>query len=65
MPDGQDEEGLFAEDAVERVEPGFVASRAPVDKTFRPFSPDQVLLLPPSLDDWLPAEPGSTGAVVR
>ena len=27
-----------------------------VDKTFRPFDPDQVLLLPPSLDDWLPAE---------
>jgi hypothetical protein len=30
--------------------------KAPVDKTFRPFDPDQVLLLPPSLDDWLPAE---------
>ena len=56
MPDGQDEDGLFAEDAVERVEPGLVAPRAPVDKRFRPFSPDQVLLLPPSLDDWLPAE---------
>lgn len=28
----------------------------PVDKTFRPFHPDQDLLLPPSLDDWLPAE---------
>lgn len=26
------------------------------DKTFRPFAPDQMLLLPPSLDDWLPAE---------
>jgi transposase len=23
-------------------------------KTFRPFEPDQVLLLPPSLDEWLP-----------
>ena len=33
-----------------------VAPRVPVDKTFRPFNPDQVLLLPPSLDDWLPAE---------
>jgi transposase len=56
VPDGQDEDGLFAEDAVERVEPGLVAPKAPVDKTFRPFNPDQVLLLPPSLDDWLPAE---------
>jgi transposase len=27
-----------------------------VDKTFRAFHPDQGLLLPPSLDDWLPAE---------
>ncbi len=26
------------------------------DKTFRSFAPDQMLLLPPSLDDWLPAE---------
>ena len=23
-------------------------------KTFRRFDPDQILLLPPSLDDWLP-----------
>lgn len=30
--------------------------KAPVDKTFRVFAPDQDLLLPPSLDDWLPAE---------
>ncbi|MEN8649434.1 IS1182 family transposase [Streptomyces sp. 21So2-11] len=27
---------------------------AAVDKRFRPFDPHQVLLLPPSLDDWLP-----------
>jgi len=27
-----------------------------VDKTFRAFDPNQGLLLPPSLDDWLPAE---------
>ncbi len=32
------------------------APKVPVEKTFRPFDPDQVLLLPPSLDDWLPAE---------
>ncbi len=32
------------------------APKLPVAKTFRPFDPDQVLLLPPGLDDWLPAE---------
>ncbi|WP_280885962.1 IS1182 family transposase [Streptomyces sp. LBL] len=29
---------------------------AAVDKTFREFDPHQVLLLPPSLDDWLPED---------
>jgi len=33
-----------------------VVPKAAVDKTFRPFAPDQGLLLPPSLDDWLPEE---------
>ena len=28
----------------------------PVDKAFRVFAPDQGSLLPPLLDDWLPAE---------
>jgi hypothetical protein len=28
----------------------------PVDKAFRVFAPYQGSLLPPSLDDWLPAE---------
>lgn len=27
-----------------------------MDKTFRVFDPDQGLLSPPSLDDWLPAD---------
>ena len=27
-----------------------------MDKAFRVFAPDQGSLLPPSLDDWLPAE---------
>lgn len=56
MPDDHVEDGLFAEDAVERAESIPAGSKLPVDKTFRPFDPDQVLLLPPSLDDWLPAE---------
>lgn len=33
-----------------------LAPKPPVDKTFRAFAPDQGLLLPPSLDDWLPAD---------
>jgi hypothetical protein len=28
----------------------------PVDKAFGVFAPDQGSLVPPSLDDWLPAE---------
>jgi transposase len=28
--------------------------RPPVAKTFRPYDPHQILLLPPSLDEWLP-----------
>jgi transposase len=43
-------------DRVELPESISAVRKVPVDKTFRPFNPDQVLLLPPSLDDWLPAE---------
>lgn len=43
-------------DRVELPEGISAAVKLPVDKTFRPYNPDQVLLLPPSLDDWLPAE---------
>ena len=31
-----------------------IVERGPVDKTFRPFQPDQIFLVPPSLDEWLP-----------
>jgi len=37
------------------VEP-LVVECGPVDKTFRRFQPDQLLLVPPSLDEWLPQE---------
>jgi len=37
------------------VEP-LVVECGPVDKVFRPFQPDQMLLVPPSLDEWLPQE---------
>jgi hypothetical protein len=42
---------------VEPVDPSEAqVPRAPVDKVFRPFDPAQVLLLPPSVDEWLPAD---------
>jgi transposase len=41
---------------VQRVDARDVSPKPPVDKTFRAFDPGQGLLLPPSLDDWLPAE---------
>jgi len=33
-----------------------VVQRGPVEKTFRPFQPDQIFLVPPSLDEWLPQD---------
>lgn len=50
-----DDEALFEADPF-RVTPGPTSGGegAGVVKTFRAFDPDQVLLLPPSLDDWLP-----------
>ena len=50
------EDGLFSIDPARRVDARDVAPKPPVDKTFRVFDPGQGLLLPPSLDDWLPAE---------
>ena len=47
-------EGLFAADPGLRRGPAPV-SRSPVKRTLREFAPDQDLL-PPSLDEWLPAE---------
>jgi len=49
-------DGLFEVDPAQRVDGDVAVSEAPVNKTFRVFDPDQGLLLPPSLDDWLPAE---------
>ncbi|NMR21582.1 IS1182 family transposase [Cellulomonas fimi] len=50
-----DDEALFAAEAF-RVAPQPASDAAGVDKTFRAFDPDQVFLLPPSLDEWLPTE---------
>jgi transposase len=47
-------DGLFDVEPVEKRQPQ--GRGAAVDKRFRAFDPDQVLLLPPSLDDWLPQD---------
>jgi transposase len=47
-------DGLFEVEPVEGSRPDGRA--AGVDKRFRAFDPHQVLLLPPSLDDWLPQD---------
>jgi transposase len=55
VPDDENPEGLF-EVAPEAAGTPRPAAQGPVDKTFRAFDPDQDLLLPPSLDEWLPAD---------
>ena len=58
MPDDDDARVLFelsGESAGRGSVPAGPAAGVPVSKTFRAFAPGQGLLLPPSLDDWLPA----------
>jgi transposase len=50
----RDQEGLFEVEPAEGKQPPRRATA--VHKTFRAFDPHQVLLLPPSLDDWLPGD---------
>jgi transposase len=45
-----------ADDSFFEMDPVDRSLRPPVVKVFRAFDPGQDLLLPPSLDDWLPAE---------
>lgn len=56
MPDEENSEGLFEVAPGERSGVGRSVVKGPVDKTFRAFDPSQGLLLPASLDDWLPAD---------
>lgn len=56
MPDDLGDGGLFEVDPAQRVDTHFVVPKPPVDKTFRVFAPEQDMLLPPSLDDWLPTD---------
>jgi transposase len=47
-------EALFEVEPVDR--PMVERPKPPVDKVFRAFDPSQMLLMPPSLDEWLPHE---------
>lgn len=51
------QDGLFDESLVERVELGVddrMDVNGGVNKRFKAFEPDAVMLVPPSLDEWLP-----------
>src|SRR5690625_4473265 len=51
--------GLFAAESVERVDPvvdGRADTNGGTKKRFKPFEPDAVMLVPPSLDEWLPQD---------
>ncbi|RAN69336.1 IS5/IS1182 family transposase [Bacillus sp. SRB_336] len=53
----QPQDGLFAADLVQRVDvadDGRADLNGGVNKRFRAFEPDAVMLVPPSLDEWLP-----------
>lgn len=56
VPDGDDVGALFDVVPESRSAGDRQAVSGAVVKTFRAFDPDQGLLLPPSLDDWLPAD---------
>jgi transposase len=56
VPVDENSECLFEVAPQQRSQTGPPLVKAPVDKTFRAFDPDQDLLLPPSLDEWLPAD---------
>lgn len=48
--------GLFDESLVERVvpDPTVIEAGAGIHKRFKAFDPDAVMMVPPSLDEWLP-----------
>jgi transposase len=54
MAAAADDPALFPLPPVETPGTAQKAEPAPVDKTFRPYDLNQILLLPPSLDEWLP-----------
>lgn len=54
--DSGSQDGLFDESLVERVvpDPSVIEAGAGIHKRFRSFDPDAVMMVPPSLDEWLP-----------
>ena len=56
MADELGDGGLFEVALGQCADAHFGRPKPPGGQTFRVFDPDQGLLLPPSLDDWLPAE---------
>ncbi|GAA5228009.1 hypothetical protein GCM10025778_25420 [Paeniglutamicibacter antarcticus] len=57
IPSSQPHDGLFEESLVERIEVSVddrIDLNAGVKKRFKAFEPDAVMLVPPSLDEWLP-----------
>jgi len=51
-----DDDALLPLEPVAASSPPVIADRGPVKKTFRPYDQNQILLLPPSLDEWLPQD---------
>jgi len=49
-----DDDALFPLEPVEEAGAIETKDAGPVEKTFRPYDQSQMLLLPPSLDEWLP-----------
>jgi transposase len=49
-----DDAALFPLESIPSEAAVAAADRGPVEKTFRPYDPHQILLLPPSLEEWLP-----------
>src|ERR1700716_1729771 len=49
-----DDDALFPLPPVEETDAVQKEGPGPVEKSFRPYDPNQVLLLPPSLEEWLP-----------
>lgn len=50
----EDDATLFPMEPVEKAEQAEKGDPDPVQKTFRPYDQNQMLLLPPSLEEWLP-----------
>jgi transposase len=50
------DEALFPLEPTAASAPAAIEDQGPVHKTFRPYDQNQILMFPPSLDDWLPQD---------